>query len=192
MKKYLVLYSLVVTVVAVWGGKFLFEELSRVKGNNSALIGEVERFRTKANQAAASVQVLRLKVGEYEEIMAEDAEKIRRMGIKIRRLESASKNATSMQVEVAAPLRDTVVVRDSMRMDSLHIFRWSDHWTSVEGLIARDSVVCRVHSVDTLHQVVHRIPRKFLFFRFGTKALRQQIVSSNPHTTVVYSEYILF
>lgn len=192
MGKYLVLYAVIVTAVAAWGGKFLFEELSRVKGNNSALLGQVERFRTEADQAAASVQVLRLKVGEYEELMAADAEKIRRMGIKIKRLESASKSVTATQVEATAPLRDTVVIRDSMRMDSLRIFRWSDHWTSVEGLIARDSVVCRVHSVDTLHQVVHRIPRKFLFFRFGTKALRQQIVSSNPHTTVIYTEYIMF
>ena len=33
-------------------------------------------------------------------------------------------------------------------------------------------------------------PRRFLFIRWGTKALRQEIISSNPHTRIVYSEYI--
>ena len=54
----------------------------------------------------------------------------------------------------------------------------------------RDS--CRVESVDTLRQVVHRVPRRFLFIRFGTKAVRQEIVSSNPHTRIVYAEYVRF
>ena len=31
-----------------------------------------------------------------------------------------------------------------------------------------------------------------LFFRYGTKAIRQEIVSSNPHTEVVYSEVVSF
>ena len=50
----------------------------------------------------------------------------------------------------------------------------------VEGAVTADSVLCRVESADTLRQVVHRIPRRFLFIRWGTKALRQEIVPSNP------------
>ena len=49
---------------------------------------------------------------------------------------------------------------------------------------------CRIRSVDTLRQAVHRIPRRFLFIRWGTKALRQEIVSTNPHTRIVYAEYV--
>ena len=64
--------------------------------------------------------------------------------------------------------------------DTLRRFRWRDPWVTVEGSIGRDSVECRIRSVDTLRQVVHRVPRRFLFIRWGTKALRQQIVSSNP------------
>ena len=47
-------------------------------------------------------------------------------------------------------------------------------------------------SADTLRQVVHRVPRRFLFIRWGTKALRQEIVSSNPHTRIIYSDYVKF
>ena len=59
-----------------------------------------------------------------------------------------------------------------------------------EGRIEEDSVSCRVESVDTLRQIVYRIPRRFLFIRWGTKALRQRIVSTNPHTRIVAAEYV--
>ena len=74
--------------------------------------------------------------------------------------------------------------------DTVRLFRWRDTWVSVEGRIEEDSVSCRVESVDTLRQIVYRIPRRFLFIRWGTKALRQRIVSTNPHTRIVAAEYV--
>ena len=67
---------------------------------------------------------------------------------------------------------------------------YDDKWLRIAGLIWSDSLRLEIHSIDTLHQVVHRIPRRFLGIPFGTKYLRQEIVSSNPHTTLIYSEYI--
>ena len=46
------------------------------------------------------------------------------------------------------------------------------------------------NDIDTLRQIVYRIPRRFLFIRWGTKALRQRIVSTNPHTRIVAAEYV--
>ena len=91
------------------------------------------------------------------------------------------------------PLRDTVVagIRGSLPVyDTMRVFRWRDPWVSVEGRIGKDSVACRIRSVDTLRQVIHRIPRRFLFIRWGTKAIRQEIVSTNPHTRIVHAEYV--
>lgn len=66
-----------------------------------------------------------------------------------------------------------------------------NHRINVDGLIMPDKKLdLRIQSVDTLFQVVHRVPKQWLFFRWGIKAIRQEIVSSNPHTKVVYSEYI--
>lgn len=82
-------------------------------------------------------------------------------------------------------MHDTLPVRDTAR-----VFRWRDTWVSVEGRIGRDSAACRIRSVDTLRQAVHRIPRRFLFTAGALKALRQEIVSTNPHTRIVYAEYV--
>ena len=87
------------------------------------------------------------------------------------------------------PLRDSIIVRDTLR-DTVRIFLGGDVWSRVAGVIRGDSLRYSVQSIDTLFQVVHRVPRRFLFFRYGTKAIRQEIVSSNPHTRLVYSEYV--
>ena len=139
------------------------------------------------------MQALRLRCAEFEELRAADAAEIRRLGIKLRRLEAAARTATATKVEIRTPVRDTVVVRLSDTLvvrDTLRLLRWRDAWVRVEGAVTADSVLCRVESADTLRQVVHRIPRRFLFIRWGTKALRQEIVPSNPHTRIVYSEYV--
>ena len=108
-------------------------------------------------------------------------------------VQAAAKAVAVTDAEIRTPLRDTVVVRihDTLPVrDTVRMFRWRDPWISVEGRIGRDSAACRIRSVDTLRQAVHRIPRRFLFIRWGTKALRQEIVSTNPHTRIVYAEYV--
>lgn len=184
MKKMLFFYALCATVVAVWG--FMRHcEAERLDNNQTALTEQIYLYRTSLDESAASVRALQLRCGEYERICAEDAARIRDLGIKIKRLESAAKSAVRTEVEIVAPLRDTIILRDTLRL-----FRWQDPWVEVEGLIGHDSVECRVASIDTLRQVVHRVPRRFLFIKYGIKAIRQEVISSNPHSQIVYSEYI--
>ena len=75
-------------------------------------------------------------------------------------------------------------------MPSVKSFEGGDRWSHIAGIIAGDRLSYDIHTVDTLHQVVHRVPRKWWFFRFGTRAIRQEIWSSNPNTQLVYSEYV--
>lgn len=205
VKKYLFLYAVVVTVLLVFTYRRYHAENRRLIQNQTALASEVVHYRTRSGAEAASVQALRLRCAEFETLRAADAAEIRRLGIKIRRLESTAKAVAVTALEIRAPLRDTLVIRRcdprvtaeerngqnaALVCDTVRLFRWRDPWVTVEGRIERDSAACRIRSVDTLRQVVHRIPRRFLFIRWGTKALRQEIVSTNPHTRIVYTEYV--
>ena len=190
MKKFLLLYALAVTLSLAGVLRRYRTETHRLEQNQRALLSQVERYRTRA--------------GEFERLRAGDAERIRQLGIRLRRVEAAATLATATEIDVQVPLHDTIVRRDfaavcdsgrlaaAVRFDTVRSFRWRDPWVTVEGRIRGDSVACRVESVDTLRQVVHRVPRRFLFIRFGTKAVRQEIVSSNPHTRIVYAEYVRF
>ncbi len=184
MKKILLCYALCVSAVAGWG--FLrHREAERLENNQTALLEQVQFYRTRLDESAASVQALQLRCDEFRALRAEDARRIRELGVKLKRLESTAVTATETKVEISTPLRDTVMAHEKVRT-----FVWRDPWVRVEGVVRPDSVACRVHSVDTLRQVVHRVPRRFLFIKYGTWAIRQEIVSSNPHTHIVYSEYI--
>ena len=177
MKKYLFAYAVLATALLFFTCRHYRAENRRLVENQTALAADVTRYRTRLGAEAA----------------AADAEQIRRLGIRLRRLEAAAKAVAVTDAEIRTPLRDTVVVRihDTLPVrDTVRMFRWRDPWISVEGRIGRDSAACRIRSVDTLRQAVHRIPRRFLFIRWGTKALRQEIVSTNPHTRIVYAEYV--
>ena len=177
MKKYLFLYAVLITALLAYGYTRYRHETRRLTQNQNALASGIEHYRTRLGQEAASVQALRLRCAEFERLRAGDADTIRRLGIRLRRLEAVAKTVTATSVDLRTPVRDTVVLlrRDTLRIrDTLKLFRW------------------RVQSTDTLRQVVHRVPRRFLFIRWGTKALRQEIVSSNPHTRIIYSDYVKF
>lgn len=203
MKKALFLYALAVTALLLCTLRHYRSENRRLEQNQTALASDLHHYRTRLGEEAASAQALRLHCAEFERLRAADAARIRTLGIRLRRLEAASKHVTRTEVTLRAPLGDPLLqpaapTQDPLRRtpheallpDSLRRFRWSDPWVTVEGVLGRDSVACRIESRDTLRQIVHRIPRRFLFIRWGTKALRQEIISSNPHTRIVYSEYI--
>lgn len=167
----------------------LYDAKLRLEANQRALLSDVDFYRTEAGESAASVAALSLELDELREARGRDAQKIRDLGIRLRRAESISRAATVSSVEERVVVRDSVILRDTLR-DTLMVFLGGDVWNSISGVIRGDTLHYRVQSVDTLFQVVHRVPRRFLFFRYGTKGIRQEIISSNPHTRLVYSEYI--
>lgn len=184
--KIMLVYALVSTAAALWGfGRS--REARRLEQNQTVLCDSLHRYRTRLGAEAASVAALQLRCEEFARLRADDAATIKSLGLRLRRLESLSTTSTAAAVEVRTILHDTIILRDTVRT-----FSWRDPWTSIEGCIAGDSVACAVASVDTLRQVVHRVPRRFLFIRWGTKSIRQEIVSSNPHTRIVAAEYVEF
>jgi hypothetical protein len=188
MNNFLSLYAAGATLLLIIFGTALrhkSSEVTRLDNNCKALTSEVETYQTRLDESAASVVALQLEVDEYREQHKQDLKRIRSLGVRLRRVESVTKSATKSEVHYIAPQRDTVIVHDTVS-----VFRWSDGWTSAEGVIRNGEVECKVESIDTLRQVIHRVPRRFGLLRYGTKAIRQEILSSNPNTRVVYTEYI--
>ena len=164
----------------------LRDEVSRLRDNLEVMTSRVDTLRRVNGMSVAETGVLRLRIAEYEREHTRQCEIIRSLGIRLHETEQVAQSDLLSEVTFTAPL-DTLPAAAG---DSAVTFRWADPWTEVEGCIAVGDVRCRVESRDTLIQVLQRIPHRFLFIRWGTKAVRQQTVSTNPHTTVVYSEYV--
>ncbi len=188
MKNFLSIYAAIATLLLVIFGAALHHRASEVKrldNNYQALSAEVDLYQNRLKESAASVIALQLELDEYKELHKRDLKRIRALGVRPRRVESVATTATKSEVQYAAPMRDTIVV-----YDTVSIFHWSDKWVKAEGVIRDGEVTCKIESIDTLRQVIHRVPRRFGLIRYGTKAIRQEIVSSNPHSHIVYTEYI--
>ncbi len=170
----------------------LTARLNEKVSEQRTLARSVEHYRTLAGESAASAEALRLHTAELEQLRAKDAELIRSLRLRLQRIESVATTAIEGDYRIATPIvRDTAFLADSMHKPSvIEHFEWSDGWATVKGRIEDDSVSCEIATIDTIHQIVHRVPHRFLFFRFGTKALRQEIISANPHNRIVYAEYI--
>ena len=91
-------------------------------------------------------------------------------------------------MEFSTQIPDTVLHRPVV--DTIRLPLYTDTWNSVQATLIGDRIEGRFSSVDTLHQVVYRVPHRFLFIRYGTKELCQVITSSNPSTRLVYSSHI--
>ena len=80
-------------------------------------------------------------------------------------------------------MQDSIVYVDSSAYRA-QAFRWGDAWTDIDGYILNDSANLSIQNNDSLYVVVHRVPKKWWFFRWGTKEIKVNVMNANPHTKV--------
>ena len=191
MKKALLIYALAVTALLFLVGanrQRLRSENQRLNQNIATLTSDVELFRTRSGESAAEVRSLRLRQSELEQTNEALTDQIDQLKIRLRHVNSLATAATQTVVEFSTPIPDSVLQRPIV--DTIRLPLYADTWNSVQASLIGNRIEGRFSSVDTLHQVVYRVPHRFLFIRYGTKELRQVITSSNPSTRLVYSSHI--
>lgn len=191
MRKVLV-YANIVLVISVLVLSFSLnnakEEKKRLTNNQESLLSDIQYYKTESGKNAASVQKLELTKSELEKHCIDLTQTVEDLGIKVKRLQSVANTITKTEVEIQTVVRDSIVYRD--RPVNLKIINWKDPWISLDGVLDGKNFSAKIESIDTLSHVAHRVPKKFLFFRFGTKAVRLEVVNKNPHSQIIYTEYI--
>lgn len=191
MSKYLVSIIVVLSLAAgtlYWQLDKTRSEKNRLANNQEALLTDVEFYRTEAGYFAASVQRLELSKSELEKYNDELVSTVKDLNVKIKRIQAASTTATESKYEIETVVVDSIVYRD--RPVTLQAINYSDPWITLAGVIDSSLFKGNINTRDTLVQVVHRIPNKFWFIKWGTKAIKQEVVSRNPHSSITYTEYI--
>lgn len=181
--------ALVITVAILFSWlQNVRQEKNRLANNQEALLSNVDYYKTEAGNSAASVQMLELSKSELEKQCTDLTKTVQDLNIKVKRIQAAAQTATKTEVEIQTVVRDSIVYRD--RPVSLKVINWRDPWVSLNGVLDGENFSAKIESVDTLTHVVHRVPKKFLFFRYGVKAIKLDVVSKNPHSKIVFTEYI--
>jgi hypothetical protein len=162
----------------------------RLSNNQIALLSDVGHYRSISGKNAASVQRLALTKSELENNCKSLSDKIKDLNIKLKRVQSVSSSATVSDYEIRTLVKDSIIFQDKIKYITVRTIRYNDPWMSMSGVIDSSQFVGNIQTRDTLIQVVHRIPRKFLFFKWGCKAIQQEISTSNPHSNITFTKYI--
>lgn len=164
-------------------------ERDRYRQNSEALLSDMERIRIDSNRMAVDVKTLRLSVSEFERYRAEDARLIKKMGIRIRNLEAATQHRLSVEVDITSPVKDSVIVRDTVFVPVKTVEVVNPH-IEFRGMIVDSVLRAKVRVPVTLNQVVWvEYKRRWIFWK-RIKAIHQTIVSDNPYVQIEYSDYI--
>ena len=163
-------------------------ERDRYQANNTALLSEVRRIRIDSTTLAVDAEGLRLTVDEYKRFRAQDAETIKKLGVKIKNLEAAAKHQLEVGGPIDAVVKDTVIIRDTVPLFRQKVEMITPH-IQLTGMIEDSRLKGQIRVPVTLNQAIW-VEYKGWWFWKRVKAIHQSISSDNPYVDIKYTEYI--
>lgn len=169
----------------------LRKECDRYKLNTLSLLSEIKKIRMDSVSMATDVKVLKLTLDEYKEYRKEDAATIKKMGAEIKSLQAAARHELEVNVPLETTLKDSVIIRDTVAVPVQEI-EMDTPFLKINGIIEENRLTGSIRLPVTLNQAVwveHK--HRFLWWRWGVKAVHQSISSDNPYVEIRYSEYLM-
>lgn len=197
MKQWLIIGA-VFTALLVFAGfqqnsiENLKQERNRYERNTESLLLDVEQYKTRDSLNAAKVGALELTIQEYERFRAADAQLIKTLQTKNRDLTAITTTQSQTIMELSAVPRDTVIIRDSVAMPAVAVHT-GDAWYDFDGLLTDSEFTGTLVNRDSLLVAETVQYKRFLGFLWKTKRIKNKqidVVSKNPHTTIMGTEYI--
>ena len=170
----------------------LKQERNRYERNTESLLLDVAQYKTRDSLNAAKVGALELTIEEYERFRAADAKLIKTLQTKNRDLTAITAAQSQTIMELSAVPRDTVIIRDSVAMPAVAVHT-GDAWFDFDGLLTDSEFTGTLVNRDSLLVAETVQYKRFLGFLWKTKRIKNKqidVVSKNPHTTIMGIEYI--
>ena len=164
--------------------------------NVETLFTSVENYKVQDSLQAATIGDLQLTLKQYKQFRAEDAELISQLKVDNKRLQGVVTTQTESYYNHTAILRDSVRMLITRQPDSIKIpilvktANYSDEWHTLNITIDGDSLNYRLRTRESLIITNHIVPKKFLWFKFGCKEVRTDVVSKNPYVENISLESV--
>ena len=179
-----------ITISLLRSRQRFIEEKDSYTSNTEALMSEVRRIQADSSTMALDIKTLTMSLDEYKRFRAEDEEKIKKLGIRIKDLEATAKHNVEVDAPIDAEIKDSVMIRDTVPV-FLKAVRMDTPYLKINGIIENDRLTGKINLPVTLNQAFWiEYKHKFLWWRWKVKAIHQTISSDNPYVKIKYSEYI--
>lgn len=169
----------------------LKQERNRYERNTESLLLDVTQYKIRDSLNAAKVGVLELTIKEYERFRADDAELIKQLKQRNRDLAAVNKTQFQTIIDLRAVPRDTVVVRDTVRVQAVAV-HCGDEWFDFDGLLTEKEFTGKMQHRDSLLLVESIRYKRFLWWK--TKRIKDRqldCVSKSPHNFISGLEYVV-
>lgn len=201
-KAYIIAAAVLVILIAVIIAlstrlKNVTSERNVQRKNVETLFTSVENYKVQDSLQAATIGDLQLTLKQYKQFRAEDAELISQLKVDNKRLQGVVTTQTESYYNHTAILRDSVRMLVARQPDSIKIpilvktANYSDEWHTLNITIDGDSLNYRLRTLESLIITNHVVPKRFLWFRFGCKEVRTDVVSKNPYVEKIDVESIM-
>ena len=150
-------------------------EIERLDRNVSALASNEVSYKTKLGDAAVKRQALEMSQRELKKANADLHKEISALNVRVKDALSASRTITK-----------TVIV-ETVKVDTINNIptaQYSDPWNTIRSETMGDSAKLSYVGTDTIIGVVSVKRKKFLFFRWGVKAIEYDLSNKNPKTKI--------
>lgn len=191
---------IITTALCIWVA-FLFFANAKLKSENEILQTNVgtlltgaEQYKVKDSLQVATIANLELSISEYRRYKAEDKKLLESLKIDNKRLKGIINTQTESFYEQTTLLRDSVKILlspDSVEVPvNIKTARFTDQWHSLNVTIQGDSLNYKLRTKESLLITNHVVPKRFLFFKFGCREVRTEVVSKNPYVGDIQVESI--
>mgnify|MGYP002616572869 FL=1 len=150
-------------------------EIGRLDRNVSALSASEVQYKTKLGDAAVKRQALEMSQKELKKTNADLHKQISALNVRVKDALSASRTITK-----------TVIV-ETVKVDTINntpTAEYKDPWNTIRSETVGDSAKLSYVGTDSIVGVVSVKRKKFLFFRWGAKAIEYDLSNKNPKTKI--------
>lgn len=164
----------------------LREENGILNRNVSVLTTQNVAYRTESGKSAMKAEELNLTLRQYRNTLQGKDSTIKDLKQSIKDLKSNTSIQTSTESEFSGSLRDSIVIRDSLVIDTMKCVNIRSKWLDISGCIDSNGTFAGTtvtrDSLEILN-IEHR--KRFLWFRLKKVKYREFIVTSkNPYTEI--------
>lgn len=186
---YICIYVFIIGAVFLHEKNY-FNTISELKQTKACLLDSLEQFKINDSLNAVTTKSLYLTINDLKKYKADDYKLIKSLKSKI-----GSNEIKTVIKPVIENHTEFTTLYDTVYLDSTKHFRYKNRWTDLNGVVYKDSIHIDIKNKEELIITENLIKKKFLFFKlpvklFGYKSKNVSVISKNPNTNIIKTEYI--
>ena len=156
------------------------QTISALEKNERVLLYGLDTLRAKNGTLYTKTEALSLSESKLKKYNSELTAELKNLRIRVKDLESTSQTIIDTDIDITAPLRDTIIIPKVVSK----AFDYTDPYVKIWGVVGQDSIKISYQSTDTLRIFHYYERKKFLFFRWGIKSENWIIKNNNPNNRI--------